>query len=87
MRCMYGEAKPLDDEELAELVEEDLVDQLLLLDGVPYDVEDLNLCDGCNLFFVEPLDEYSLCEDCAREATEWEEHIKIESSLLRRAQL
>lgn len=65
-------AEPLDEEALAELVEEDLGDLVFLLDGVPYNEEDLYVCDGCDLRFTDrsELDEDCLCEGCAEEAEE-----------------
>lgn len=65
-------AEPLTEDAVGELIEEGLHDNLVLLDGVPYDLEDLYRCDGCGLDFVHPgdLDHDALCTDCAREADE-----------------
>ena len=69
-------AKPLDEEGVAELIEEGWDDQLVLIDGVPYDTEDLGRCSSCDLFFLDPCELDSeefgedLCEDCLVEARE-----------------
>lgn len=77
-------AEPLDNEALGDLIE-DRPDDLILLDGQPFDASDLCTCDGCNLFFRtrNDLDEDGLCEDCAREADEEAEHIRIERAIYR----
>lgn len=70
----YTRAEPLDDEALGELIEEGWDDQLILIDGLPYDTEDLRRCSACELYFPDPHeiddDEFGepLCEDCLVEA-------------------
>lgn len=75
-------AQPLDDEAMAELIEEGWDDQLILIDGKPYDTEDLCQCEGCDLFFTwrGDLDENLECEDCAEESRQaYEEQQDLES--------
>ena len=63
-------AEPLDDDALAELIEEGWDDQLILIDGKPYDTEDLCQCSSCEVFFTfrGDLDDELECEDCAEES-------------------
>ena len=75
-------AEPLDDDALAELLEEGWDDQLILIDGKPYDTEDLCQCSSCEVFFTfrGDLDDELECEDCAEESRQaYEEQKDLES--------
>lgn len=81
-------AEALDNEALGDLIE-DRPEDLVLLDGKPFDASELCTCGGCGLFFraKNDLDGDGLCEDCAGEAHEEAEHIRIESAIYRRSVL
>lgn len=75
-------AAPLDEEGVAELTEEGWNDQLVLLDGKPYDIEDLCQCSSCEVLFTwrGNLDDELECEDCAEESRQAaEEQRNLES--------
>lgn len=69
-------AEPLDDEALGDLVEEGLVDSVVLLDGTPYDADDLHACVDCGLLVSDPAeldhetDGDGRCGPCDAEARE-----------------
>jgi len=67
--------EPLDDEEVAEFEAANLV---VVIDGKPYNREDLYSCDVCELVTPDPadIDENGLCEHCAEEARKEAKHIE-----------
>lgn len=75
-------AEPMDEETLAEFIEEGWDDQILIRDGEPFNTEDLAQCSCCELFFQfrGDLDEELECEDCAEESRQaYEEQQDLES--------
>lgn len=63
-------ALPLDPDRVDELKADGV--EVVLLDGRPYDREDLHQCDGCYSLHVcsGELDDESLCDDCSADAAE-----------------
>lgn len=76
-------AKPLSQQEVEEMHEEDLEHLIVEVPGlsVAYCSEDLNCCFGCEQYIVETLDGLGLCEHCSYDHAIEMEHIQ---SLMRR---
>ena len=68
-------ARPLSQQEIAEMYEEDLGHLIVRVPGLSavYCSEDLERCSGCEQHVVETLDDLGLCENCSYDhATEME---------------
>lgn len=75
---MRGPAQPLTQDEVDELHAEGAAELVVMVDGQPYNDEDLHHCGGCGLRtpYRLDLDDDGLCPDCAAEADAEEEHIR-----------
>lgn len=78
-------AEPLPIEDAVAMVDEDLAELLVLIDGRLYDKQDLFSCRSCVL--VTPnlgdLHDDGECDHCARETRQWKKHLVEEAEMYR----